>query len=289
MCGSYGGASREDIKKARSAAMKYVNARNDDQGQSDGPASSAEQPVDADAATTEEASSLAASSSYRDQESATSGQQYRRHLENRHLMLRQKGAAIPASTRVACAMPIGRELGNELMAARLCHAAFRDQLVRSIRYGVIKLLTACDTQELRKPLYSRTGPAREGAVIQKPKRVIGYSLLSASEADETAKDVTATDAGHLCHHIVLRALIAVADMVHDLQETERIAVGVVTCVPDTYRHDGELKAEDAIEAALWAGGSSWTMPGRVRFETGPMDPDGVAAKHLAQLIAKTQD
>jgi len=280
---SYSGASSEKVKKARLSAVAYLNQRQSGQDQSHGAASSAEQPVAANVTTAEGASSSADSSSGHGQAAATGGQQYRNILTDRNRKLIKTGAAIPAGTRKACAMPIGKEMDNELMDPRLCRAAFRDQLVRAIRYGVMKLLTAYETQTLRKPPGSEFGPAREGAVIERP---------SACEAGETSKDVSsaiqATDAGHHCYHIVFQALLAVADMVRELQK-EGIAGDVEVDVPETYRYYNECTAEDTVEAALTAGGSTWNTPGQVRPKADRRDAVGLAADHLGQLIAKTQD
>ena len=153
------------------------------------------------------------------------GQEFRRFLEARNQELGKTGAIIPANTRRAVAMPIGRDSDNNPMDARLCRAAFRDTLVRAIRYGVMELLSAYETRALRKPKRSESGPAREGAIVERPLKVVHPGRPSASKVAETRKGdssaVKADDGGHLCYHIVFRALLAVAAIVRELQEKEK--------------------------------------------------------------------
>ena len=216
---------------------------------------SSRQPVNA--TVSEGASSLAAVSSRYGKAAAAGGKEYRTFLEARNLVLGETGATVPAGTSKAFAMPVGMEMDNTPQDPRLCRAAFRDQLIRAVRYGAITMLKAYDTHQLRKPSGSNKGPAREGAVIERPSKRARWQTT----------DVTADDAGHLCHNIVFRATIAVADIIHELQ-SEGIADGVDVQVPDSYRHYNENSAEDAIEAVLCCGGSTWDSPGQVRPRNG---------------------
>ena len=83
-------------------------------------------------------------------------------------------------------------------------------------------------------------------------------------------------------------MIAVADIIHELQ-SEGIAYDVDVHVPDIYRDYSENTAEDAIEALLYCGGSTWDSRGQVRPRDGQCDQIGLAANHIMQLMAKTQD
>ena len=120
---------------------------------------------------------------------------------------------------------------------------------------------------------------RKGAVIERPRQVVGYGLPSACEAAETSKGVSSaaqpTDAGHLSYHIVFR--------------TDGNARDVAADVPDAYQWYNEETAEDAVEAALACGSSTWNTPGQVPPRGDQRDDVGLAADHLLQLIAKTKD
>ena len=198
-------------------------------------------------------------------------------LSERAQQLRSGGAVIPANAQRAASLPTGTARDHEPMDHRLCRTAFRDQLVRAVRHGVMALLTAYRTQSLRKPPGSDSGPAREGAALARPKP--NQEFNAANEA---------ADAGHLNYHIVFRSLIFVADIVRELQR-EGIATDVEVHIPETYRYYGENTAEDTIEAALACAGSTWDTPGMVRPREGPRDKVSLAGDHLLQLISKTAD
>ena len=184
---------------------------------------------------------------------------------------------VPANARRAASMPTGTERDGVPMDPRLCRAAFRDVLVRSVGYGAIKLITACETQSRRKPPGTEGGPAREGVALARPDQKLNVS----GEAG---------DAGHLCHHIVFRSLLLVADIVHELQQQEGIASGVEVVVPEHYRWYGECTAEDTIEAGLACAESTWDSPGMVHPKTGARDsPKSLPGSFLLQLVSKTQD
>ena len=216
-------------------------------------------------------------------------QQLRDMFCERGKKLRVAPAVVPAiAFRRAASMPIGAERDGEPMDHRLCRAAFRDQLVRSVRHGAIKLIAAYDTQSLRKPPgYQHGGPAREGATLARPKPKCNV-FSEVSEVPAVTDGAAATDAGHLCYHIVFHSLLFVADIVRELQK-DGIASDVDVNIPDAYRHYNECTAEDSIEAALWCAGSTWTAPGMVRPKKGPRDAVASAGDHLLQLVTKTTD
>ena len=184
---------------------------------------------------------------------------------------------VSANARRAASMPIGKERDGQPMDARLCHAAFRDELVRSVRSGVITLITAYATQSLRKPPGTEGGPAREGVALGRPDQKLNVS----GEAG---------DAGHVCYHIVFRSLLLVADIVDELQQKGIIASKVDVKFPEHYRWYGENTAEDSIEAGLGYANSTWSSPGMVYPKAGARDAiKSLSGSHLLQLIAKTQD
>lgn len=204
-------------------------------------------------------------------------QQLRALLCERHKTFKDGITSVPLNARRSASRTIGTEPDGEPMDPRLCHAAFRDRLVRGVRDGVIVLLTAYDTQSIRKPPGKEDGPAREGVALARPNQE--HNVLG-----------EAGDAGHFVYHIVFHALIIVADIVCKLRKTDHhFSSDVDVDIPWHYRNYNECTAEDCIEAALYCARSTWDTPGMVRLLEGEMDAVAKAGTSLLDLIATTQD